>query len=561
MEFALRVVQLTFATGALIGLALTVVLWRDRTNYHSPWLVLTVFSGTIFILLHLGTTVSSELVAVTSTRLLSPVMGAALVVFIVFVLEYTGRSRYVTTPVLVVLACYPLSLGIASLVNPGDVYYISLNPNAPIGVSEEFGIWFWLHTSIGYVGALITTAMIFEQLLQTRRTVYVGQAVSLAVGMVSVFMFNAYAVFMPAVFDTTPLGIMVLFLCLGIGFVKYDLGDITPIAHEAVIDAIRDSVLVIDDTDTIVDNNPAASRLLGDDRSLIGTTIEDLFAEQPELVEFYESMTATATADTERLSFGDRHFTIDVVPITDRRTQVGWLVIVQDDTEQVRRERDLERQIDRLDQFATVVSHDLRNPISIARGFSKQIKQTGDLSYLEKVLNAVDRMDEIVDEVLTLARTGQVTDPSRVELAPLLTEAWATVETKEATLSMTQATRSATIIADPAPTRRLFENLMRNSIEHGASEASATDLTVEIDVEHHELGTLTITVADDGSGIAPEVRDELFQEGSTTGGTGLGLGIVKQIAAAHGWTIEVGESDDGGAAFELHDVGVPISES
>ena len=96
--------------------------------------------------------------------------------------------------------------------------------------------------------------------------------------------------------------------------------------------------------------------------------------------------------------------------------------------------------------------------------------------------------------------------------------------------------------------RRLLENLLRNAVEHGGDDVRVT------------VGPLAegdgFYVADDGLGIPEEKREGVFESGYSTGsgGAGLGLSIVDGIADAHGWTIEVGESESGGARFEMSDV-------
>ncbi|MFB6177864.1 MAG: sensor histidine kinase, partial [Halobaculum sp.] len=91
---------------------------------------------------------------------------------------------------------------------------------------------------------------------------------------------------------------------------------------------------------------------------------------------------------------------------------------------------------------------------------------------------------------------------------------------------------------------QLFENLLRNAVEHGGP-----DVTVRVGCTDEG----TIFVEDDGPGIPPEERDEIFEPGhsSASGGTGFGLTIAKQIVEAHGWTIAATEGTDGGARFEL----------
>ena len=86
-----------------------------------------------------------------------------------------------------------------------------------------------------------------------------------------------------------------------------------------------------------------------------------------------------------------------------------------------RREAELARQNERLDEFASVVSHDLRNPLNVAQGNLELARETGEAAYQERVAAALDRMDELIDDVLTLARNGRTVDefrPVDLETAP-----------------------------------------------------------------------------------------------------------------------------------------------
>jgi PAS domain S-box-containing protein len=217
--------------------------------------------------------------------------------------------------------------------------------------------------------------------------------------------------------------------------------------------------------------------------------------------------------------------------------------VVQDVTEKKRTERELRRQNERLDEFIGVVAHDLRNPLSIAKGFTEMTQETGDLEKLDRVTTALDRIDRLVDDLLTLARSGR--QPEKMEslqLAGVARDAWRNVDVGDAELVVQDGLGSVT--AHSGRLLQLFENLFRNSVEHGG-----TDVTVEVG----PLGDFGFYVADDGPGIPAADRDRVFEHGHTTksGGTGFGLSIVADIAKVHDWTVEVTESATGGARFEF----------
>jgi PAS domain S-box-containing protein len=212
--------------------------------------------------------------------------------------------------------------------------------------------------------------------------------------------------------------------------------------------------------------------------------------------------------------------------------------------ERASREEELHRQNERLDRFASVVAHDLRNPLSVAVGFLEAAEETGNAEQFERVEAAHDRIERLIEDLLTLAR-GETTieNAEEIDLEAVATEAWGHVDTEEATLTVADGVSTAT--GDAGRLIQLFENLFRNAVEHGG-----TDVTVTVDRLDEGDG---FYVEDDGGGIPRERRDDAFKHGVTSseGGTGFGLSIVTDIAKAHGWTVSVTDGSDGGARFEF----------
>ncbi|WP_255152489.1 hybrid sensor histidine kinase/response regulator [Halorarius halobius] len=211
-------------------------------------------------------------------------------------------------------------------------------------------------------------------------------------------------------------------------------------------------------------------------------------------------------------------------------------------TEQLReRERELTRQNDRLAEFTSVVSHDLRNPLNVASGRLELAREECDSEHLDAVGRAHDRMEALVEDLLTLAREGgTITEVTEIDVATFAQSCWENVATGDATLVVDT---DATIRGDGSRLKQLFENLVRNSVEHGGDDVTVT-------VGDCEDG---FYVADDGPGIPPNERDQVFEAGYSTQpeGTGFGLSIVRQVAEAHGWSVRVTDGPDGGARFEI----------
>jgi PAS domain S-box-containing protein len=209
--------------------------------------------------------------------------------------------------------------------------------------------------------------------------------------------------------------------------------------------------------------------------------------------------------------------------------------------DRIERERELERQNEQLEEFASIVSHDLRNPLNVAQGHLELARAGRDDEHLEAVARSHDRIGALVDDLLELAREGaDAGDSEPVELAGLVAECWANVNTAAATLDVETA---STVRADRSRLTQLLENLIRNGVEHGGDDVTIT--VGDVDGGFY--------VADDGPGVPDDERDRVFDSGYSTceDGTGLGLAIVREIAEAHGCEVRLTESETGGARFEI----------
>jgi len=218
--------------------------------------------------------------------------------------------------------------------------------------------------------------------------------------------------------------------------------------------------------------------------------------------------------------------------------------VAKDITEREAYRMKLERQNDLLEQFAGVVSHDLKSPLTVAQGRLELAAAECDSANLDSAADALSRSQELIDDVLALARKGhRRPEIESVPLADVSHRCWRTVETADATLTVEAA---RTIRADRSRLGQLLQNLVRNSVEHGGPDVSIT------------VGDLDdgFYVADDGGGIPADVRERMFETGYSTndGATGFGLGIVAQVAADHGWTVSATESESGGARFEVRGI-------
>jgi PAS domain S-box-containing protein len=332
--------------------------------------------------------------------------------------------------------------------------------------------------------------------------------------------------------------------------------------YETIVETIPDGVFVLDDEGVMRGGNERAARMFGYGyEDLIDAPFYRLVEEgvvDESVIERYvgtvrDLLSSDADREKGRIEFdvhppdgGRRVVEIHVAPRIHDGEFAGTIGVVRDVTERHERERQLRRQNERLDEFAGVVSHDLRNPLGVARGTADLLADEVDAEGVDRIQRSLRRMDDLVENLLELARSGRtVTETSAVELDAAVADAWGTVAASDGGLVVDT---DAVVAADRSRLRQLLENLLANAVEHGGASPR---------VEVGDLpGGHGFYVADDGPGIPESERERVLEYGYSTDedGTGLGLAIVRSVAEAHGWTVEVSESEAGGARFAFREV-------
>lgn len=194
------------------------------------------------------------------------------------------------------------------------------------------------------------------------------------------------------------------------------------------------------------------------------------------------------------------------------------------------------------EEYASILSHDLRNPLLVAEGYLQLARESHDTEHFDRVESALDRINELIEQMATLARTGQrIDDPTPVDFEQSVRDAWDHVVTADTTLEVTLP--ETRIIADKAGLTQLLENVFANAVEHAGA-----GVTVRVGLTDDGF-----YVEDTGDGIPPDDRDKVFNHeySSSDDQPGIGLSIVEQLANAHGWTVRATESPEGGARFEF----------
>jgi PAS domain S-box-containing protein len=479
-------------------------------------------------------------------------------------LEYTDRGDFASRRLLVALAIEPILVNVAVWTNDVHELFWELDWSRAVTpiVDGGHGVLFFVHAVYLYVLTMAGVIVVADVI---RRRERLFQRQSVVLGVCALVPLVANVLFIAQVVDVDPTP--PAFLVSGVLFywvvARGNVAAVSPIARQTVIDTMGAAMFVVSDG-RLVDVNRQGRRLLGadEDEDVVGAPVSTLLDDFRLFSRFDDVVqgTETITVDT---GFGQRHYEVEVSPVLDDDDRVGRLFLVQDVTDRVERQRELERKNEQMEGFASVVSHDLRNPLTVAAGYVETIESVTDddvvLEYAAEVSDAHDRMETLIEDILTMAREGEtVEDPEPVSLWTVARSAWRTVDTGAMTLEPADdATTDAVVLGDADRLQRLFENCFRNAREHAGD-----DVTVTIGADSFDTETVlspdarAVWVADDGPGIPESEREAVLEEGYTTDedGTGFGLAIVREIAEGHGWSVSVGESAAGGAVFRFEGV-------
>jgi len=613
---------LPLALTTIVSAAAAVVVYRGGNSSAEVWgavvqVALVLWAGVHVVVLS-GASYESKLYPF----LLFPPVAALLVVGVFgFTVHYTGRGHWLSRRRCALLLALPVVVLLTSVTNGAhELVFVGPHLDASgsfLRLAYGLGPAFYAFTAVEYVIIVVYMSLLLLKVLRSRNVyrrisfvLFASIAILTVATVVSVAGRSPFPHFALMPLAYLFFGVVLLLTTVSTRFVRaipvdrllaVTGSDVAALARDFVVEEIDNGILVLDTDGRVVDINGTGKKMLGVDRA-VGKRVFDVvpvdrIVEADDLADVLEK---EESAELDEIHdevwvdtpVGERCYDVQISTLTDGGgNSAGRVVLLHDLTEQKRREEalrerelelerqkesletqksQLEHQNERLDRFASIVSHDL--------GVGDAV--TVDAGTIEAIEASHDRMQDIIDDALTLARQGKaITATERVTLSTVAEEAWVNVDTAEGTLALAEDRK---IDADRDRLLTLFENLFRNSVEHGQDDvtvrigtfdgigrpdASGADArpsrsdgggqSNELRPRNERSAAGGFYVEDDGPGIPEDEHNEVLEHGYTTSadGTGFGLTIVSDVANAHGWRLDVTDGETGGARFEIRGTG------
>jgi two-component system sensor histidine kinase PilS (NtrC family) len=315
--------------------------------------------------------------------------------------------------------------------------------------------------------------------------------------------------------------------------------------NRQIIQELQDGVMIVDETGRMLQSNLRAQALLGVDLAY-GTPLQRidpglasrLAAWREQSPEHNQPFRAAATQRSLRPRF-----------MSADRTHADYAVILLEDTGDIEQQA-AQLKLAALGRLTASIAHEIRNPLS-AITHASQLLREPDVPNTPRLLEIIEdnalRMDVLVQDVLNLSRRDRANPeaiPCKAYLQHFIEEFAAYEKVPDHGIRL-DAAAGRTLSFDRAHLHQILWNLLRNAWRHCRRQAGSIRVHA---APAHTPGMIQIDVMDDGPGVPVELQSQLFEPFFTTEsrGTGLGLYIARELAAANQATIEYVEHSPGG---------------
>lgn len=554
----------------ILMIVVSLVSWRRR-DAPGGW-ALFAFSASglgwlVFdALALLAPTPESTVWLVKATCLFGPLMGVS---WLAFVLSYTERFSRTARLAVIALSAWSAVYAVMAVTNDAhrlvwDTWEV-ISDGSLSRIAYTLGPLGWAQTVFAWTAVTISLGVLLWAYAGTGARSRDLSRWIVAGALVPMVLSVSFLVGLgPLEKDFTPIAMAVSSAAFAVGLARYQFLDLLPIVRTALVDNLREGMLVLDTRGRVADVNPAALRALGASRVALGSLLRDT---APDLADAI----ASEPEATFRLGDGEdaRYVDLRVSPLTDRQGQDSGRLVLLHDVTRRRLERaalhrangdlydantELKARNDELDAFAHTVAHDLKNSIQGVLGWAEILRDEGpDLTPDEHrqiagdVVTTAGKMGTIVHELLLLAGVRQAAvETLPVAMGAVVEEALARTRLAHG-LTPTFPANWPVALGHAPWIEEIWANYLSNAAKYGGP-------TVTLGADTTATGQARFWVHDDGLGLAPDAQAHLFVPFSRVGteaveGHGLGLSIVRRISERLGGTCGVESGPEAGTRF------------
>ena len=485
------------------------------------------------------------------------------VALLAFALQYTQRGALLTRRRLLLLLVVPTITTLLAFTNEqhGLIWSSNgLDRSGPfLARTTTGGLWFWVHFAYSYTLMLLCLALVVIAFVR-RTHVYRRQAAVLIVAMVVPWMGNIlyFTGLNPVTqLDLTPFCLVLSGIMFTWGIFGFHLLDLTPIARAAVLEGMRDGVIVLDSRARVTDMNPAAVAAVGRTvGQVLGQPVSTLLDGWLDLLGEGELSAELQVVVGQGIA--QRDFEARVSPLRDRQARlIGRLLVLRDVTE--------ERRIERMrDDLTYTMVHDLRNPLTAIQVSLDVLNMasppgSNDHELLQIAGRSSRHMLSLINAILDLSRLESGQMPIQRTVLPLTTlipEMFKLLaplaDAKCQHMSYQVRATLPAAWADAELIQRVLQNLIGNAIKF---TPDAGLISVATTFYESAPSYIQVSVSDTGPGVPEDIRARLFQKFVTGSnredGSGLGLAFCRLAIEAHGGQIWLEDSEGPGTTFSF----------
>ncbi|NYT14317.1 MAG: PAS domain S-box protein [Candidatus Methanofastidiosa archaeon] len=481
----------------------------------------------------------------------------AIVIFpvswILFVFEYSGKSKYITKSLIFLMSSFSLLILIIVWTNQyhylfrSDIFLIEISGVLAFG--KKYGPLFWLFIIYFYFLIIIGIFYLFQS-FNLSNSINRKQKITFIIAIFITWIANlihlSRIVISPLDFTSVSFSLMGLVLLIGI--TKYQLLDIVPTAYLNVFKNMNDAIIVLGRFNQIVEINPSMEKVLGLESSKIcGKKLEQISEIWPELNKEYLNLSSKKLANKKNLVKGNKIFEMDISNIYDSKNfLIGYIIALHDITNRKKMEDKLiksNNQIEELNETLQIMNkilrHDLLNKLTIMKSSLWLLEEKNDKSSIDRLNRSIDSGIGLIERIRELESFIM----AKGELIPVSISEVAEEVSNNIHIQV-KINGNAIALADQA-LFSVFENIYRNAIVHGKTD------NIDVDISSKK-NICEIRITDTGEGIPEFIKDNVFEEGISYGsgkGSGLGLYIVKKTIDRYGGTITVEDNKPKGTIF------------